>query len=69
MLLIIVLDSFVEERIQANQKQHVDDQQRYHPDHNDDHEFNDACVTILVFALAPRAKFLFFRFDFVADAW
>lgn len=68
-LLVIVLDAFVQQRIQANQEQHVDDQQRYHPNHNDDHEFDDARITILVLAFAAWTKFLFFGLDFTADAW
>jgi hypothetical protein len=68
MLLIIGLDPFVQQWVQAHQEQHVDDQQWNDPNHNDDHDLNDGRISVFVLALTARTELLFFAFDLVADA-
>lgn len=55
-LLVAIFDAFVEQWIQADQKQHVHHQQRYHPNHNDHHHLYDGRITILIFAFASWTK-------------
>lgn len=44
---VTALGSLVEKRVQADQEQHVDHQQRDDPDHDDNHYLNQ-CVQVLV---------------------
>ena len=67
-LLIIGFDALVQQRIQADQEEHVDDQQGYHPDDNDDDHLDDGCIAILVFAFAPGTEFLLFFLQFDAQS-
>lgn len=62
MLLVVALDSFVKQRFQAHQEQHVDAEERKQPHDQRDGHFDDECVAVFIFALAPRAELLFFAF-------
>lgn len=65
MLLIVGFDTFVEQWIQAYEKQHVDNQQRNYPYNNDNNDFDDGGVAVLVFAFATWTKLLFLSLDFI----
>uniref|UniRef100_A0A2M3ZLS6 Uncharacterized protein n=1 Tax=Anopheles braziliensis TaxID=58242 RepID=A0A2M3ZLS6_9DIPT len=57
-LLIVGFDALVQQRIEAHQEEHVDNEQRDDPDHNDHYHLDDGGVAVLVLAVTPRTDLL-----------
>lgn len=66
-LLIAVLHALIQQRIQTGEERHVARQQGYDPDYDDDNNFDDGRVPVLVHTFTPRTEFLLSFFDLVPD--
>lgn len=67
MFLIIPFNPFVQQRIQDNQKRHVNHKQRNHPNHYYNNHFNNCRVAVFVFALASRTEDLFLSLELIPN--
>lgn len=67
--LIIPFDSFVEQWIQNNKECHINHQQRNYPNYNNNNHFYNSCISVFIFTVTSRTKFLFFSFQIWSDSW
>jgi hypothetical protein len=68
-LLVVPLDALVQQGVQYNQERHVDHKNGDDPNDDNHNNFDDASVSVLIFALTPGAELLFFALQFSADFW